>query len=64
MGEKFTDSIKKYAELEGTLVFLMGLKNLRYITDSLMKYGKDKNMPACVMLPSLRPAFITSIWKM
>lgn len=43
------DSIKKYAELEGTLVFLMGLKNLRYITDSLIKYGKDKNMPACVI---------------
>lgn len=37
------------AKEEGTLVFLMGLKNLPKITGRLMAYGKDKNTPAAVM---------------
>lgn len=41
--------MKNYAGLEGTLVFLMGLKNLRHIADSLIKYGMEENTPACVI---------------
>ncbi len=37
------------AKLEGTLVFLMGLKNLKKISESLIKYGKDKNNPVAVI---------------
>ena len=40
---------KKIAELEGTLVFLMGVKNLGLITGELIKHGKDKNTPAAVI---------------
>lgn len=40
---------KKIAELEGTLVFLMGVKNLGLIVDELIKHGKDKNTPAAVI---------------
>ena len=41
--------LKKIAELEGTLVFLMGVKNLGLITGELIKHGKDKNTPAAVI---------------
>ena len=40
---------KKIAELEGTLVFLMGVKNLGLITGELIKHGKNKNTPAAVI---------------
>lgn len=40
---------KKIGELEGTLVFLMGVKNLGLITGELIKHGKDKNTPAAVI---------------
>lgn len=40
---------KKIAELEGTLVFLMGVKNLGLITGELIKHGKDKNTPVAVI---------------
>lgn len=49
---KKEDSVLDYETLareEGTLVFLMGLKNLPKITEKLIACGKDKNTPAAVM---------------
>lgn len=37
------------AELEGTLIFLMGFGNLNYITQGLMKAGKPKDTPVAVI---------------
>lgn len=37
------------AKEEGTLIFLMGLKNLPNIVANLIKYGKDKNTKAAVL---------------
>lgn len=47
-----TESVLDYETLakeEGTLIFLMGLKNLPKITERLMFFGKDKKTPAAVM---------------
>lgn len=38
-----------YAQLDGSLVFLMGLSNLKYITESLINYGKDTATQAAVI---------------
>lgn len=40
---------KVLAKEEGTLIFLMGLKNLPNIINNLIKYGKDKNTKAAVL---------------
>ncbi|MGI6776957.1 MAG: uroporphyrinogen-III C-methyltransferase [Acetivibrionales bacterium] len=37
------------ARLKGTLVFLMGVKNLEIICNNLVKYGKDGSVPAAVI---------------
>lgn len=37
------------ARLEGTLVFLMGVKNLGLIADELIKYGKNSDTPVAVI---------------
>lgn len=37
------------AQSKGTIVFLMGVKNLQKITESLMANGMDKNRPAAVV---------------
>lgn len=37
------------SKLSGTLVFLMGMKNLGLITKELLKYGKDKNTPVAII---------------
>lgn len=37
------------AKVEGTLVFLMGVKNLADICSSLICHGKDKSVPAAVV---------------
>lgn len=50
--EEKEESTLDYATLakeEGTLIFLMGLKNLERITTSLMKNGKAKDTPAAVI---------------
>lgn len=50
--EKKTSSVLNYdnlAALEGTLVFLMGLKNLDMICKKLIAHGKDGNTPAAVL---------------
>ena len=44
------------SRLEGTLVFLMGVKNLPEISDNLMKYGKDKMTPTAVVENGTTPA--------
>lgn len=37
------------ANLEGTMMFLMGFSNLNYITQGLIKAGKDKNTPVAII---------------
>ena len=37
------------AKMEGTLIFLMSMKNLESISQSLIKNGKDKHTPVCVI---------------
>ena len=39
----------KYAQLEGTLVFLMGLSQLEAIANGLMEHGKSASTPAAVL---------------
>ncbi|MDD6489975.1 MAG: uroporphyrinogen-III C-methyltransferase [Clostridia bacterium] len=41
--------MKIYAELSGTLVFLMGLRNLKHISEMLIKYDKNENTPVAVI---------------
>lgn len=41
--------LEQFAELEGTLVFLMGLESLETIAAILMERGRDKNTPAAVL---------------
>lgn len=43
------ENLSSYASLKGTLVFLMGLKNLSLIADGLIKGGMDENTPAAVI---------------
>ncbi len=47
--EEFKLDYKTVAALEGTLLFLMGMKNLSLITEGLMREGKDRNTPAAVI---------------
>ena len=53
-----TDGFAEYAKLQGTLVFLMGLKNLELIVERLIKNGKDPKTPSAIVtdgtLPSMR----------
>lgn len=43
------ENMQAYAKLDGTLVFLMGLKHTEQIADSLIKNGKDENTPVAVI---------------
>lgn len=43
------ENISRYAKLDGTLVFLMGLNNIDKISESLIKSGKNENTPAAVI---------------
>ncbi|WP_053956645.1 uroporphyrinogen-III C-methyltransferase [Inediibacterium massiliense] len=38
------------AKVEGTLIFLMGIKNLDKICSSLIKFGQDPNRPVAVIM--------------
>ncbi|MGB9679173.1 MAG: uroporphyrinogen-III C-methyltransferase [Thermoanaerobacteraceae bacterium] len=38
------------AKYKGTLIFLMGAKNLGYISNKLIKYGKDPKTPSAVIM--------------
>lgn len=37
------------SRIEGTLVFLMGLKNIKHIGDSLISFGKDEKTPVALI---------------
>jgi uroporphyrinogen III methyltransferase/synthase len=43
------ENLEKYAKLSGTLVFLMGLKNLPEIAEGLIASGMSGNTPAAVI---------------
>lgn len=45
---KFHD-FEPIAKLDGTLIFLMGVKNLGLIADELIKHGKNPDTPAAVI---------------
>ncbi|MCY6354158.1 uroporphyrinogen-III C-methyltransferase [Clostridium sp. ZS2-4] len=47
--EKLNINWEAVSKLEGTLIFLMGLKNLESITNNLILMGKDKNTPCAVI---------------
>lgn len=47
--ETLPDDMETLARLQGTLVFLMGLRNIEKITEELMRYGKSPNTPAAVI---------------
>lgn len=42
-------NFKAYAEIGGTLVFLMGVKNLEYITNGLINAGMKGNTPCAIV---------------
>lgn len=43
------ENMEAYAKLDGTLVFLMGLKNIEQIAQSLIYNGKDEKTPVAVI---------------
>lgn len=43
------ENMEAYAKLDGTLVFLMGLKNIEQIVYGLIQNGKDEKTPAAVI---------------
>lgn len=49
------------AKLEGTLVFLMGIKNMKHIADGLMKCGKLENTPVAVIMRGTTPQQKTAV---
>lgn len=48
--EEKTVQYEALAKVEGTLIFLMGIKNLKKITSELIKYGKDETTPVAVVM--------------
>lgn len=47
--DTLTDGFAEYAKLQGTLVFLMGLKNLDRIVERLIRHGKSPDTPAAIV---------------
>lgn len=47
--EIMPENLRHYARLDGTLVFLMGLKHLRQITENLLSGGMHPDTPAAVI---------------
>lgn len=47
--DALTESIKKYAQFDGTLMFLMGLKNLHKIAEELISGGMSGETPTAVI---------------
>lgn len=47
--DSLPENLESLASCEGTLVFLMGLKNLRGIAEGLIRYGKAPATPAAVV---------------
>lgn len=48
-GNTLPEGLENLAQCEGTLVFLMGLKNLRAIAAGLVNFGKSADTPAAVV---------------
>ena len=48
-GHPLPENFEYYAKLDGTLVFLMGFKNLKKISDGLIKCGMPEKMPTAVI---------------
>jgi len=48
-GHPLPENFEYYAKSDGTLVFLMGLDNIRKIADGLIAGGMRKNMPCAVI---------------
>lgn len=48
-------NFKVLSKLEGTLVFLMGMANLKNICNNLITYGKAKNTPVAIINWATRP---------
>lgn len=51
-GHTATEQEENYealAKLRGTLIFLMGIRSLKEITERLMRFGKDPKTPAAVL---------------
>ncbi len=44
------------AKFSGTIVFYMGVENLRFITDKLLENGMDKDMPVAVVADATLPS--------
>jgi uroporphyrin-III C-methyltransferase len=42
------------AQMEGTIVILMGVKNLPHITEALIKSGKDTSTPVAIIEKGLQ----------
>lgn len=53
--ETLSERLEILAELEGTLVFLMGLHHLEEITQGLLRYGKAPETPAAVISKGTTP---------
>ncbi len=49
------ENFEALAKLNGTLVFLMGLKNAGHIAEELMRFGKRPDTPAAVISCGYRP---------
>lgn len=47
--DTLTEGFEAYAKLPGTLIFLMGLGNLKLIAERLIRCGKDPDTPAAVV---------------
>jgi uroporphyrin-III C-methyltransferase/precorrin-2 dehydrogenase/sirohydrochlorin ferrochelatase len=47
--DNLPENMETIAKLNGTLIFLMGLENIRKITDVLLENGKNKDTPAAVV---------------
>lgn len=43
------ENLNRYARLDGTLIFLMGLNNIEKISKNLIDSGKNENTPAAVI---------------
>lgn len=48
-GHPLPENLEYYSNLDGTLIFLMGLENLRIISERLISGGMKKNMPCAVI---------------
>lgn len=48
-GHPLPENFEYYAKLDGTLIFLMGFKNLKKISYELIKCGMSENMPTAVI---------------